>query len=168
MKVTRAFLLVAALVSFFLFWTPAYFFPDDTRNAVSTAYCVLCIITSGVLFVDIYDLIRVDGEGISWQAALGKVGIFLMTAAFAMASGWALLVSIKGFPADLVRSPIPAYLRYMQGLGLGALFLGFNDPASSRPRINTGLTIAVVLACGIAIGLALGHLPILSSVQNAN
>lgn len=162
MKITRGFLIAAIVGSLLLFWIPAYFVPDDTRNGVNAAFFILSIITAAILSVDIYDVIRTNGEGISWQAALGKIGIFMMTSAFALISGWALLVSLKGFPTELVRSPIGTYLRFLQGIGLGALFLGLSDPEATRPRINTSVATAIVLVCGIIIGFALGHVPFLT------
>ena len=167
MRITRTFLVGALVLVTVLFWIATWLAPTDTRNAVTISYCLISFITAFIMVPDVFDILKTNGEGMRWQTILGKTGILLMTASFAAASGWSAMIGIKGFPTELVQSPLPIYFRVLQGIGLGALYWGLSDPESASPKFNNGLTTTLlVLGCGIVIGYALGHVPFLSTATD--
>lgn len=159
MKVTKPRLAIAALALALLYWIPALWFPDQVKAATNASYFLLSLMTSFLLWADVIDIVRTDGDGVSWQVVMAKTGIFLLATAFALGRAWALLLGMQDFPVELLHSPTGTFFTYVQGIGLGALFFGLSQPSEVTPRITARTTILIALVCGVVIGVAIAHLP---------
>jgi len=160
MRITRPRLLLGALILTLIYWIPAFWFADQARSAVNAAYFLLAMMTSFLLLPDVIDVFRTDADGMRWQVVFAKLGIFLLAASFTLSRAWGLFISYQGYPDDLLHSPTGGYFVYVQGLGLGGIFLGLSNPGTVSPNLSARSAVIIACACGIVIGIALGRVPI--------
>lgn len=149
--------LVIGLIA--LYWIPALIFPDETKNSVNIAYFLLSLITAFTLLGDMIDLAITRGRDISWQAALAKVGLFLMVMSFCFGRAWAYMVARQEYPDALLRSPIGGFPTFILGVGIGFVWYGMSSVDSRYPAISFRGTGLILVACGIVIGLAVSKMP---------
>lgn len=160
MIITKPRILIAIMVAGCLYWIPAVPFPDQTRAAVNACFFILSLMTSGVLFPDIVDIVRHNGAGLSWQALFAKAGLFVLTATFAAARIWALVAAAQNFPDWFIHSPVGGFLSYLMGIGLFGIFYGFSSAGDIHPQITSRGALVVTLVIGVVVGVVIGKLPV--------
>lgn len=157
MSLNKVWLLYISIGLAALYWVPAVPFPDETRGGVNAAFLVLSVLTTGMLSPDMLDIIMTRGVGLSWQALLAKVGLFVLTAAFSLARLWAMATAVNDFPDWMLHSPFGGFLTYLMGLGLGGVLYGFASVGDIQPKLATRGIIILALGAGIVIGVALSN-----------
>jgi len=162
---TNTRLLLLTLAALALYWLPALVFPDAVKASVNALLFIASGAVVWMLLPDMYDLWRWRGDGMSWQAVVVKLGLFLMTASFCAARVWSFASVVSDFPGWMLASPISSFFVYLMGIGLGCIFLGLNSageeafPPLTRSALVQG---ALILIFGILIGVAVSRVPVWS------
>ncbi len=153
---THAFALAAVLIVGY--WAPGLLWPEKLKISINAVYFMLSLMTAFMLLADVVDIAVNSGRGLSWQAATAKVGLFVLMVGFACARMWGFVVGLQSDEMQVIMlaSPVGGFFTYLQGVGLGMVFFGFNQAGELQPRVTVRGTALITLAVGIIIGLVLG------------
>jgi len=158
MNVTKTRLVYAGVILVIVYWIPAWFFPTITANVVNSLFTVVSAALAVVLLPDMWSIVVTRGVGLSWQALLAKIGLFILTAAYSVARAWALIAAVSDFPSWMIHSPIGTFFFYVMGIGLASILYGLESVGDIRPRITFQGAIVAGIAIGVVIGLSLAQI----------
>jgi hypothetical protein len=157
---TRPRIALIAIGLFLFYWVPAFYSPETVKASVNAVYFLLAMMTTFMLIPDVWDIIKTHGHGISWQAAMAKIGLFILFAAFTCARLWGFIVGVQDFPRSLLESPVGGFFTFLQGIGLLLVFYGFNSAGELRPKVTVRGTALFVFTIGLVVGLVIGQIGI--------